>query len=51
MRKEELTKQAVKKKLRLDVETLRMLELSTVLGSLVVDTGAEVCPAKVTADC
>ena len=41
MRKEELAKQAAKKKLRLDVETLRMLELSTVLGGVEGDKGCE----------
>ena len=51
MRKEELAKQAANKKLRLDVETLRMMELNTVRGSVVVDTGAAVCPSKVTAYC
>jgi len=50
MRKDEPAKPTTKK-LRLDFETLRMMELNTVLGSVLVDTGAAVCPSKITADC
>jgi hypothetical protein len=48
--KKEPAKQKIKK-LRLDFETLRMMELNAVLGRLLVDTGAAVCPSIVTADC
>ena len=51
MRKEEAAKQTTQKKLRLDFETLRMLELNTVRGGVGVDSGAAVCPSKVAADC
>jgi hypothetical protein len=48
MRREELVKQEAKKKLRLAVETLRMLELSTVLGGV---EGDKACETRIASGC
>ena len=48
MRKEKPATDTIKTKLRLDVETLRMLELSTVLGGV---EGDKACETRIASGC